>query len=474
MSVRELPSYGEVRNLKPVFKFTRKVFNGGMIRSTLPDRIIQIINRFRKYLKSIILLLVLFLEDILLSYFPVVLVATFILQSYSILLLLPLAVIQKNLLDFPSGEIGAESNIEFTIEKEIGVALYLRVSTDRQAERGFSLQDQEERLVKEAEEKWPHARKYKIADPGESGTDFTRKGLNKILELAREGKIQYVLVTSLDRIGRDLIESLDYVRKLREFGVKIIAAGAETDISTEEGLMIAAIQFLSSELENKRRTKSSIAGRIQSFRSKHWSRPRAPIGYQKNENGWIEKEPSWEPLIKRAYDLYAKRSNYQVVKNIVNKEFQSFLTKPLTHQQVRQILHDSVYIGRPQYAGKVTNEDPSLTYVVPEVFEKVQKLASLVHRRHSRKHRDLFQDLVKEYGLGILEFIPNIAVICPDPDCKGVMVKNGTVSIGEWTVHNYLCKKCGTQSKIPSKRQMKKIQEWATKQREGLNTNIGK
>lgn len=371
--------------------------------------------------------------------------------------------IQKNLLDFPSGEICAESSIESTIEKGIGVALYLRVSTDRQAERGFSLQDQELRLTEEAK-RLKASRIHKIVDAGESGTNFARKGLGAVLELARDAKIQYVLVTSLDRIGRDLIESLDYVRKLREFGVKIVAAGAETDISTEDGLMIATIQFLSSELENKRRTKSSMAGRIQSFRMKHWCRPLAPIGYRKNEEGWIEKEPSWEPLIKRVYELYAKRSNYQVVKNIVNKEFQSFLTKPLTHQQVRQILHDSVYIGRPQYAGKVTNEDPSLAYVDPEVFEKVKNLASLVHRRHSRKHRDLFQDLVKEYSLGILEFIPNIAVICPDPDCMGVMVKNGTVNIGEWTAHNYLCKKCGTQRRVPTKRQMKKIQGWSSKQ----------
>lgn len=427
----------------------------------MPERIICFINTFRGGLYSIILLSLPFLG--VLGRHPV---------SYFSLLAFPLATaaVQTDLYGFPSEQLESPkrkepNSPEYLAEdleggKGIGAAAYVRVSTDRQAERGFSLQDQELRLMDEAR-RLGVSRVYKIADAGESGTDFTRKGLNEILELAREGKIQYVLVTSLDRIGRDLIESLDYVRKLRELGVKIVAAGTEADIATEEGLMLSTLLFLSAELENKRRTRSSIGGRMQSFRTRHWSRPRPPVGYRKSGDGWIEKEPGWDPLIKRVYDLYLKNANYKAVADAVNREFQAFLQKPLTHQQIRQVICDPVYVGKPQFAGKVTVEDQSLAYVDPETFRRAQEISGRIRRKRSRKKQDTLQDLVKEYGPDVLEFIPNVAVLCPD--CQGVMVKNGMIYMKGHTAHNYLCKKCGKQRKVPKKCQMRKIQEWASK-----------
>lgn len=444
-----------------MFKLYRKVFKKSMIRSALPERIIHLVNTFPRGLNSIILSSVL-PAGILTSYFFIFPNLGGTLPSYFTTLFLFATVVQKNLTAFIGGEGSAESEHSEPPEEKggIGVALYLRVSTNRQAEKGFSLQDQEERLTREAKERLKASRIHKIVDAGESGTDFTRKGLNEIIELARGNKIRYVLVTSLDRIGRDLIESLDYIRKLRSLGVKIIASGTESDIATEEGLMNATIQFLWAELDNKRRTKSSIAGRIQSFKSKRWSRP-VPKGYHRREDGWIEKEPDWNPLVKDVFDSFPRVRSYQAVKDRINKRYRDFLTKPVTRHQVKQILHDPTYIGKPQYAGKVTVEDSSLAYVDPETFERVQELSGRIHRRHSHKKRDALQDFVRKYGLDVLEFIPDTAVLCPD--CRGVMVKNGTVSIGEWTAHNYLCTKCGRQRKVPNKGQMGKIQEWASK-----------
>jgi len=451
-----------------------------MIRSAMPERIICFINTLRGDLNSHHTFAGLFLAGTLTSYFLLspTLGGTFV-SYFLVSLFLSAAIVQEDLRSFLSGEAGAELGHLEPFEKRegIGVALYLRVSTDRQAEKGFSLQDQEERLMGEARERLKATRIYKIVDAGESGTDFTRRGLNEILELAREGKIQYVLVTSLDRIGRDLIESLDYVRKLCNLGVKIVAAGAEADIATEEGLMKATIELLWAELDNKKRTRNSIAGRIQSFKARHWGRS-VPKGYRKREDSWIEKEAGWGPVIKDIFDFFLRKRNYQAVRKLIDKKYQDVLPTPLTRHHITRILRDCVYAGRPEYAGKVTVEDPNLVYVDSETFEKAQKLAGLIHRRYSRKRKDTLKDLVKEYGPDVLEFIPNIAVLCPN--CQGAMVKNGSPeSIGEWTIHNYLCRKDGTQRRVPTKRQMRKIQEWASKQtklsqKEGLNTKIGK
>ncbi len=333
-----------------------------------------------------------------------------------------------------------------------GVAIYLRVSTDRQAEHGYSLQDQEERLREEARRRG-FARLYKVEDAGESGTNFERKGLSEILQLATGRKIDTVLVTSLDRIGRDLIESLHYARMLRELGVKIAAMSGETDIATEEGLMYATIQFLSAELENKRRTKTSIAGRVQSFKQKHWNKP-VPKGYLKKADGWIEKDPRWEQVIKDVFKLFLETGNYQTVKHVINEEHKETLPKPLTRQQVRQIICDPVYVGRPQYSGKaskkefgrdITVEDLALAYVDQNTFERAREISKKIKEKYSRGKENVINagELVKKFGSTILEEIPHIAVMCPE--CGERMVRNGTKILDGCIVQNYLCRSCNRQ-----------------------------
>ncbi len=72
---------------------------------------------------------------------------------------------------------------------------------------------------------------------------------------------------------------------------------------------------------------------------------------------------------------------------------------------------------------------------------------------------------MREYGLDVLEFVPDTAVLCPY--CRGVMVRNGTIAIEKWTAHNYLCRKCGKQRRVPTKAQMRRIEGLASK-REGV------
>lgn len=76
---------------------------------------------------------------------------------------------------------------------------------------------------------------------------------------------------------------------------------------------------------------------------------------------------------------------------------------------------------------------------------------------------------MSEYGAEVLEFIPDVAVLCPK--CKGVMVRNGTLTVGDWTAHNYLCQKCKKERRIPTKGQMRRIQEWASKRGRASNNN---
>ena len=61
-----------------------------------------------------------------------------------------------------------------------------------------------------------------------SGLDFNRHGLHKLICLAERHEIDTVLMTNLDRIGRDALKALDVLEELESHGVKLIIQGGDT------------------------------------------------------------------------------------------------------------------------------------------------------------------------------------------------------------------------------------------------------
>ena len=87
-------------------------------------------------------------------------------------------------------------------------AIYMRVSTRHQAEKGFSLQDQRERLVAYAAERGWSYRVFE--DAGVSGeTLIERPALVSMLEMAEAGELEGVLIVDESRLGRtDLVSAI--------------------------------------------------------------------------------------------------------------------------------------------------------------------------------------------------------------------------------------------------------------------------
>ncbi len=61
-----------------------------------------------------------------------------------------------------------------------------------------------------------------------SGLNFDRTGLNELMNLARHHKIDTVLMTNLDRIGRDALKVLAVLEALDKHSVKLIIQGGDT------------------------------------------------------------------------------------------------------------------------------------------------------------------------------------------------------------------------------------------------------
>ena len=61
-----------------------------------------------------------------------------------------------------------------------------------------------------------------------SGLDFERTGLHELMGLVEQHEIDTILMTSLDRIGRDAMKVLAVLETLDKYGVKLIIQGGDT------------------------------------------------------------------------------------------------------------------------------------------------------------------------------------------------------------------------------------------------------
>jgi len=461
------------------FKLFRKAYGPGMSWSALPDRIIHLVDTYRGDLNRIILLLFPFFIGTLPSYFFVFSALEGTFSSYSLFLpiFLPLAtIVQRDLTSFLFGKsgiqepIGNEVGLDSCVDlvENLGgegprVAAYLRVSTGKQAKKGFSLDAQRDQLEKLKADHKP-SRIYWFIDAGKSGRDFDKRKLNAIMELKERGEVDELWVTNIDRIGRECRKLLLFFLNLCDDDVVVIRTPEKVyGLKDLSSLLVYVIAAHAAEQKNKDRTNAVVAGKAQAFKQGRWNKP-VPTAYRKAKDEWLEKipDPNWEPLIKDVYAILFRIRKIEHVRRRVNEKYRGFLPKPLTRHQIKRILSDPVYMGKPQHLGVIV-EDPSLVYVDEKTFVEAQKVLGCIHRRHSCKRYNPIKDSVAELGISALDFYDHFVEL-HHKGCGGLWVKNGTETANGITRQIFLCKKCGRQTKVPKNAQIRRIQEWASKQ----------
>ncbi|WP_431215171.1 recombinase family protein [Puia sp. P3] len=166
------------------------------------------------------------------------------------------------------------------------VDLYIRVSTDEQADRGYSQRDQEERLRKYCEHNQMTIRHVIYED--HSAKTFERPEWKKLLlELRRrKGQIDFVLFTKWDRFSRNAGDAYHMINLLKKIGVEPQAIEQPLDMSVPENKLMLAFYLAAPEVENDRRALNVFNGMRRARKEGRWMGP-APIGYsnKSKENG---------------------------------------------------------------------------------------------------------------------------------------------------------------------------------------------
>jgi site-specific DNA recombinase len=151
--------------------------------------------------------------------------------------------------------------------------IYSRVSTDKQSERGASLEAQLAACTALAT---AHGNQtIHIADAGESAGAVDQPGIKKILDLVDAGKVAGVLVYKLDRIARNTRGLLDLVERFSAQGVHFTSVQERIDTSGASGRLILTV----------------LAALAQFEREQLIERIKATNDYRRSEGAWVGGTP---------------------------------------------------------------------------------------------------------------------------------------------------------------------------------------
>lgn len=88
-----------------------------------------------------------------------------------------------------------------------------------------------------------------VIDHGYSGSTDKRPGLNRIMALARERKIDAIVVYKLDRFGRSLKHLVTTIDELQALGVLFVAVADHIDLGSPQGRLMLHVLSALSEFE---------------------------------------------------------------------------------------------------------------------------------------------------------------------------------------------------------------------------------
>lgn len=229
-------------------------------------------------------------------------------------------------------------------------AIYIRVSTEEQHLNGLSLPAQRMALEEYAE-KHEYAIVGVYADEGISARKsmIKRKELMRLLEDIKQGKIDMVLVTKLDRWFRNIKDYNITEEILRKHNCYWKTIFENYDSSTANGQMVINIMLSVNQAECDR-TSERIKAVFDYKRSQGMcvTGMCAPYGYI-IEDGFIKKDSTVSHIVEDAIDHYFSCFS---IRNTVQYIVDKFGDDAPSYYKVDKFFHN------PKYAGIDTDGNP--------------------------------------------------------------------------------------------------------------------
>lgn len=297
--------------------------------------------------------------------------------------------------------------------------LYIRVSTDRQAkvEEG-SLKNQDHLLSQHVElknklgqEPWVVVERY--VDEGRSAKDTkNRPAYLRMIEDAKQGRINTILCVALSRISRSTRDLLDMIEFFKQHDVDFICLKEDFDTTTAQGKCFVTIMGALNEFERAQcgeRTRAAFLARAERGL---WNGSQL-YGYDLDaeRKGYLKVNEQEAAVVRLAFETYLKVGSVFRVREIINemgyrtktytsRRGQAHLAAPFSRGAMYQMMTNHAYVGQkevnkynkgvpddklPEEAERYRLADAVWPAIVDEeIFRKTQRL--LQQNRETRNN----------------------------------------------------------------------------------------
>jgi DNA invertase Pin-like site-specific DNA recombinase len=250
--------------------------------------------------------------------------------------------------------------------------IYVRVSTEDQAENGTSLETQELACLRRASElgRAVHAI---LRDEGVSGALYeARGGVQSALRAVEEGKADVLIVHSISRLSRDVEHQQAISKRVARAGARLEVCDLPSS-DTEEGDLMFGITGAFAQYERKLIRKRTLAGsRRVAEKGRQPSRGQRPFGYDivtsadvlrgtrpKGDEGTYVIREDEAQLVRMIFERYTNGGSLRGTAERLNAD--GVLTprgreiwQPRT---IEYILTNPVYRGAATYGLRVSEHD---------------------------------------------------------------------------------------------------------------------
>lgn len=127
---------------------------------------------------------------------------------------------------------------------------YVRVSTEKQADSGVSLEAQSEKVRAMAVVQGAELAEI-IIDAGESAKSLNRPGMARLLSLVDSGVAQTVIIAKLDRLTRSVKDLAELLERFNRRSVSLVSVAESLDTGTAAGRLVLNIMTAVSQWERE-------------------------------------------------------------------------------------------------------------------------------------------------------------------------------------------------------------------------------
>jgi site-specific DNA recombinase len=159
-----------------------------------------------------------------------------------------------------------------------------------------------------------------IVDGGESAKDLKRPGMDRLLTLVDERKVDTVIIAKLDRLTRSVKDLAELLERFQRRGVSLVSVAESLDTGSAAGRLVINIMTAVSQWEREaigERTRDAM----QHKRSKGRCVGNLAYGYRLSADGeHVEPEPSEQKALAQIRSLRQQGRSLRSIASALNAQ----------------------------------------------------------------------------------------------------------------------------------------------------------